>query len=216
MTENKPDQPLEALLAVHQEAYNHVRHVQSMRGMYFNIYIVIIGAALAALLSLDDKGEINFSTSVLMLGIVVWIVSIFSIMRAERWTGHIIHDLITVRLAQNKLRIFFPTIDSVIPNESDPDNAIEFSRRLSDLNRSIETQIIIVTTVASAIGIAFYSGLVLPAQIMLGIILVFVPFFIFQREITHIVARHDHCCIKRLEAYKQLGADTSEAVGDVG
>ena len=89
------------LLEIYRQRYEHVRHLQQMRATYFNLYVAVIGFSVAALVSIFSDFRTLLAEAAVLIGGLLWIISILTMMRSERWGGHISHDLRAIREIQN-------------------------------------------------------------------------------------------------------------------
>ncbi len=130
---------VEIALGVYTQAYESVRHAQKMRTEYFNIYIVILGASIAALMSLSGS-----PTAFLRIegyagvGILVWLTGILTLARIERLTGLVTHDLHTVRQVRAIFRQEFPDLAPALPRARASIKGLEFDRPVWSRDRTIE------------------------------------------------------------------------------
>jgi len=116
-------------------------------------------------------------------------------MRAERWGGHISHDLRAIREIQNEFASQFESVAQVIPFNPKPLKSFEFDRPLWNRNRSIETPASMLGAVLSAVSIGFAVPLVGWARIVVGGVLVIIPILLWRGEVSHLQRRHAKCCL---------------------
>jgi hypothetical protein len=187
----------EIVLEVFKQRYQHVEHLQQMRATYFNIYIAVIGFSVTTMFG--GFGNISLSgyspSPLLYLSILIFIVSIFSIMRSERWGGHISHDLIAIRRMQNFFTHRYKSVEEIIPTNLKPSTSLEFDRPLWNRNRSIETPIFMTGALISAVMIAYFTPAVLEGQLFLGILLLAFSILIWRAEVSNLLKRHAKCCL---------------------
>jgi len=87
MAEKIPQKEFEILLEVYRQRYEHIRHLQQMRATYFNLYIAVIGFGIAAIVNIYSDLASLPPQAAISLGSLIWIISILTMMRAERWGG---------------------------------------------------------------------------------------------------------------------------------
>jgi hypothetical protein len=193
---------LEALLEVYRQRYEHVRHVQQMRATHFNLYLLVMAAGVGALVNLypakQTTGEILWVATV-AIGLAIWATGILTMMRSERWGGHIIHDLRVVRQIHNLLAIEYVAIRNTLPERSELLASIEFDRPFWSRNRSIETP---VSMLGALLGIAIIA-VALPflvwAQFAVGAIMFLFTIWQWRAEVANLKKRHANCCLRPSE-----------------
>ncbi len=154
MSDKPQDLEVELLLGLYKERYEQARTIEQLRATYFNIYIVIMGAALAALadalsrVALTDLGSIGA-----IVGGAMWGMSLLTIMRAERFGGHISHNLKGVSRIRKQLAIKYPVVQAVLPDSTRRDG-LDFRRPPWSRNKSIETLAGIVGAGAGSLLVA--------------------------------------------------------------
>jgi hypothetical protein len=188
-------QEYDILLEIYHQRYEHVRHLQQMRATYFNLYIAVIGFSVAALVSIFSDFRIIPAEAAVLIGGLLWIISILTMMRAERWGGHINHDLRAIREIQNAFASQFESVAQVIPFNPMPLKSFEFDRPLWNRNRSIETPASMLGAVLSAIFVGFTLPLVEWARIVSGAVLVIIPILLWRGEVSNLKRRHAKCCL---------------------
>ena len=188
---------LAILLNLHKNSYDHVRAMLKARSSYFNFYILVIGIAFAAYSQIYDPLVPFNSPAILLLSALVYFISIFTMMRAERLTGHIAHDLHAIRRAQNIFASSFPrTAGDVSPFDPDVSEGVSFDRHLLDRNRSVEAPSSILGGIASAIAFSLATGLPCWSISLLSIGLGAIPYILWAAEVRHLKTRHQRCCIR--------------------
>lgn len=186
------------LLEIYRQRYEHVRHLQQMRATYFNLYVVVIGFSVAALVSVLSEFHTLLPGAAGPIGGLLWLISILTMVRAERWGGHISHDLRAIREIQNALASQFQSVAQVIPFNPMPLKSFEFDRPLWSRNRSIETPASMLGSVLSAIFIGLTLPLVEWARIISTAVLVIIPILLWRGEVSHLKRRHAKCCLSEL------------------
>jgi hypothetical protein len=192
------DQEQVVLLATYNQRYEHVRHVQQMRAAYFNLYAAIIGAGLAAATTLltqfkELPGEVPFS-----LGLFLYVISILTMMRSERWGGHISHDLRTIRELQNIFSSRYASLGKVIPVHKRPMTSFEYDRPLWSRNRSIETPASVLGAFASSAVVGYGMALWgLPEWVcaIAGFGFAVGAILLWRAEVENLKKRHAECCV---------------------
>lgn len=183
------------LLEIYRQRYEHVRHLQQMRATYFNLYIVVIGFSVAALVSVfSNVYELPWDAVVLIAG-MVWIISILTMMRAERWGGHISHDLRSIREIQNLFASQYNLVSKIIPVNPTPLKGLELNRPLWDRSRSIETPASMLGALISAIFIGYTLPFLWWVRIIIGVVLVIIPILLWRSEVSNLKKRHQKCCL---------------------
>jgi uncharacterized membrane protein len=183
------------LLEIYRQRYEHVRHLQQMRATYFNLYVAVIGFSVAALVSIFNDSRTLLAEAAVLIEGLLWIISILTMMRAERWGGHISHDLRAIREIQNAFASQFESVAQVIPFNPMPLKSFEFNRPLWNRNRSIETPASMLGAVLSAIFIGFTLPLVEWARIFGGAVLVIIPILLWRGDVSNLKRRHAKCCL---------------------
>jgi hypothetical protein len=186
----------EIILEIYRQRYRHVQHLQQMRATYFNIYVAVIGFSVAAMTSFEGSTfGAHPPVATLALSMLIWIISVFSIMRSERWGGHISHDLNAVRKIQNFFARRYKPLDAIVQINERPLTSLEFDRPLWNRNRSIETPIFMIGAIISGLLVAGSSSLDLEYQAILGVLLVVSPIIIWRAEVSNLLKRHASCCL---------------------
>jgi hypothetical protein len=109
---------LEAVLEVYRQRYEHVRHVQQMRATHFNLYLLVMTAGAGILVNLYQAQQTTGETlwvAIVAIGLGIWATGILTMMRSERWGGHISHDLRVVRQIQNLVASEYVAIRKILP-----------------------------------------------------------------------------------------------------
>jgi MFS family permease len=184
------------LLEIYRQSYEHVRHLQKMRATYFNFYILVIGFSVAALVSVFSSPSSDPWRAVIFIGGLIWIISIFTMIRSERWGGHITHDLRKIRIIQNTFASQFESVAEVVPNETEWLENFKFDRSLWDRNRSTETPVSILGAIICAIFIGFALSKICWLQIACGLLLVIIPLILWRSEVSNLKKRHAKCCLR--------------------
>lgn len=86
------------LVSLHEQYYEHARHLEEMRSQHTNLFIFIAGGLLTALGVtgndlLTDKGN---RATLALAGTLVLLFGLLSLFRTFRWTAHILHDILRV------------------------------------------------------------------------------------------------------------------------
>jgi hypothetical protein len=183
------------LLEIYRQRYEHVRHLQQMRATYFNLYVGVIGFSIAAVVSIYGDFRTFPVEAAILIGGLIWIISILTVMRAERWGGHISHDLRAIREIQNAFASQFESVAQVIPFNPTPLKSFEFDRTLWNRNRSIETPTSMLGAVLSAIFISFTLPLDEWVRVVGGAALVIIPILLWRLEVSNLKRRHAKCCL---------------------
>jgi uncharacterized membrane protein len=166
-----------------------------MRATYFNLYVAVIGFSVAALVAVfSDYRTFVAEATGLILGLV-WIISILTMMRAERWGGHISHDLRAIREIQNAFASQFESVAQIIPFNATPLKSTEFDRPLWNRNRSIETPTSVLGAMISAVFLGFTLPLVGWAQVASSGALAIIPILLWRGEVASLKRRHAKCCL---------------------
>jgi membrane protein implicated in regulation of membrane protease activity len=197
MAEKIPQKEFEILLEVYRQRYEHIRHLQQMRATYFNLYIAVIGFGIAAIVNIYSDLASLPPQAAISLGSLIWIISILTMMRAERWGGHINHDLHAIREIQNVFASNFKAFADVIPFNPTPLKTFEFDRPLWNRNRSIETPTSVLGAIISATFIALSLPLPYWAQLSSGTLLVILSIFLWRSEVSNLKKRHVKCCMRQ-------------------
>lgn len=146
MSEEIKDSEVGLLLEFYKQRYEHARMSEQLRASYFNIYVVVLGAGLAALADVLSRVPINQIGSIgLIIGSVMWGMSVLTIMRAERLGGHISHDLRAVSRIRRQLAQAYPMVQKVLPDPKRK-NALDFRRPPWSRDKSVETLSAIIGT----------------------------------------------------------------------
>jgi hypothetical protein len=194
------DAEREILLQIHGEAYEHVRHAEQMRATYLNHYLTIVGIGITAWIAIFEISKSSVQPIPkewpIALGLVIWGMGILTVMRAERWSGHITHDLRVVRQIHSILGAEHPLVHRVVPErQGDLLAGIAFRRTLTDRNKDI-------SPLAGMLGALVGIGIVafeLPApdwiRISVGVLGALFAFVQQQEEIVNLEERHRHCCL---------------------
>ena len=190
------DQEQKALLDSFGEAYAHARHTQSMRATYFNIYIVVLGISIGALINVATRDANPQWETMVSLAAIAFLVSALSMIRSERWGGHIIHNLRTVREISNILGQHYSSISLITPYSPSPLQNLAFGRPLWDRSRSIETPAAFLGGALSLAYIASWLPWSIPAKLVLPIVGAIALYLLYRAEINHLVERHQNCCLK--------------------
>lgn len=184
------------ILEIFKNRYQQVQHLQQMRASYFNIYIAVIGFSVTAIFSFGGDGlTAPWAPAVLYPSLLIWIISIFSIMRAERWGGHISHDLNAIRKIQNFFARRYKSVEGIIPINDSPLTSIEFDRPLWNRNRGIETPIFMTSAILSALMTAYFISSSWELKMALGVFLVACPVLVWRAEVSNLLKRHARCCL---------------------
>jgi hypothetical protein len=191
MPANKPREE-EILLDIYRQRYQQIQHFQQMRATYFNIYVAVIGFSVATIFSTD---KLKSPLAIPILAALIWVISIFSIMRAERWGGHISHDLNAIRKIQNHLSERYEAIEALFPVNPRPLTSIEFNRPPWSRNRSIETLLFMAGAMISAIAVAYDLPGNPEIRVLTGILLFVFPILIWRAEVSNQLKRHANCCL---------------------
>jgi uncharacterized membrane protein YfcA len=164
-----------------------------MRATYFNLYIAVVGIGISAIFGI--YGNLNRIPITIILSIsgLIYIMSLLSIMRSERWGGHIIHDLRAVRKIQNHYSSKNKAIRDIIPLNPKPMSSFEFDRPLWDRNRSIETPAMIIGSIMSALLIGYFLSP--PYNWILAFLLIILPILVWRAEVNNLLRRHAKCCL---------------------
>jgi hypothetical protein len=191
------EKELEVLLEIYRQRYDHVRHLQGMRATYFNFYLITIGFSIAAVAQIYvGFRSLNWVVVVAIFGFL-WIMSIFTMMRSERWGGHISHDIRLIRGLNNIFSSEFSTLSRILPVNLTALEALEYNRPLWNQNRSIETP----ASMFFAALISLLLGLVVPVEwwirILIGISLITVPILLWRVEVSSLMKRHAKCCLAK-------------------
>lgn len=195
MSRKISQQENEIFLEIYRQNYIHVRHLQKMRATYFNFYIGFIGISIAAVVSTYVKNTtipVSIPISIVSL---IWIISILTMMRAERWGGHISHNLKGIRDIQNIFSSQSKSLGQAIINNPKPLTGIEFDRPLWSMNRSIETPTAILGAVLCALYISCNLSLNEFCRIIIGVDLAVIPILLWRLEVSNLIKMHVNCCL---------------------
>jgi hypothetical protein len=197
---------MQVALEIYGQRYQHVRHLEQMRATYFNLYLAVVGVAIGAVATICAQSSGRAIEAVLVVCGVVWAFSILSMMRSERWGGHITHDLRAIRVLDNHFIAGYLFLGKAIPVRGNPLRSLKFDRPLWSRDRSIETPTCILGAVLSGAVLggatypAFTTAHVLPSaaaavgSLVLGLVLIGVPFRVWRGEVRHLEERHKPCC----------------------
>lgn len=183
------------LMEIYRQRYEHVRHVQQMRATYFNLYVAVIGFSVAALVSIFSDFRTSQGEAGALIWGLLWMMSILTMMRAERWGGHISHDLGVIRRIQNAFASRSESVARVTPFNPKPLTSLEFDRPLWDRNRSIETPASMLGALLSALFVGFALPLATSPRILIGAALVIIPILMWRGEVSNLKKRHAKCCL---------------------
>jgi hypothetical protein len=209
------DPEQEALLAVYHEAYEHARHSQQRNSTYFNFFLLIVGTAVAALLSIltreatskelshSDVNTIGFA--VIAIGVVIWLISVLTMQKAELIGAHISHDLIKVRRTHIILRERYPSVAAVVSSRKDPSEHLGPNRKLTDTHRIPEPLAAFIGAINGAVialsqlgvlltdslGLDLVIGVVVGSSVIGGVL----PYHLWRRVKDAQVDRHRDCCL---------------------
>jgi hypothetical protein len=188
-------QEQEILLEVYRQRSNHVRHVQQMRATYFNLYVAVIGFGVAAAAGIYKLGQGLPWEAILPIGGLIWVMSILTMMRSERWGGHISHDTRAIREIQNIFSSQHKVVAKVMPVNPTPLKSLEYDRPLWDRNRSIETPASVLGAIVSGLIVAFAMSPDLWGAIV-GVLLIVIPILLWRGEVSNLKKRHAKCCMR--------------------
>lgn len=193
--EQSDTQQQEVLLELYRQRYEHVRHLQQMRATYFNYYLTVIGFSVAATATVYVQFQSLPREATAVIGGLIWLISIFTMMRSERWGGHISHDICTIRRLNNVFSSRFRLVNSILPLNTTPIVSLEFDRPLWDRNRSIETPASILTAILISFLIAWVLSDELWARTLIAAALVPLPVLLWRAEVSNLKRRHAKCCL---------------------
>lgn len=191
----------DVLLKIYSQRYEHVRHLQAMRATYFNLYIVVIGFSVAAFVSISNDLSTFIDEAAAIVGGMIWTFSMITMIRAERWGGHISHDLCTIRRIHNVLISDYAFLSDIIQTRPSMLTSIEYDRPLWSRNRSIETPTSILGCFICAIFIGYFVPFVVWLKIGVSIFLIILPIIAWRSEVSNLKHRHARCCM--LESAKK-------------
>lgn len=191
----------EIMLEIYKQRHGQVQHLQQMRATYFNLYIAVVGISVSSIFGIYGNLERIPLEITLFIGGLIYIVSLLSIMRAERWGGHIIHDLRAIRKIQNYYSSKHKVVADVIPFNAKPLSSLEFDRPLWDRNRSIETPTMMLGAILGALLIGYFAPLNY-SWIITGLMVV-LAILVWRAEISNLLKRHAKCCISLSEHESQ-------------
>lgn len=189
-----PDTPEnEVMLEIYKQRYGQVQHLQQMRATYFNLYIAVVGFSISAMFGVYGSLSRIPIELTLSTGGLIYVISLLSIMRAERWGGHIIHDLRAIRKIQNYYAAKYKMVADIIPFNTKPLSSLEFDRPLWDRNRSIETPAMMIGAIVGAILIGYFAPFTY-RWVLSGLMIV-LAILIWRAEVSNLLKRHAKCCI---------------------
>ena len=139
MAEETKSAEIRVLLELYRQRYEHARMSEQLRATYFNIYIVVLGAGLAALADALSRASLTQIGPVgQIVGSVIWAMSLLSIMRSERFGGHISHDLKAVSRIRKQFAQMYPVVQVMLPDPKRKDT-LGFCRLPWSRDKSVET-----------------------------------------------------------------------------
>jgi len=186
---------VDILLGVYRERYAHLRHFQQMRAAYFNFYLAIVGISVAAAvpLYLTSPRTVPDEAKVLIPALV-WLISILTMVRAERWGGHISHEIRYIRNLEGALAANLSTPATIgVRSSGDPLRSVEYDRPLWSRDRSIDVPASFIGGILSAI---IFIALASPLNYWgyLGALGVIAVPWLWRSEVAHLRTRHELCC----------------------
>jgi hypothetical protein len=100
------------LTGVHTEYYGHLRHLESMRSQYTNLFVIIAGGVLTVASGSVASGAVGSGTIpiVRLAGLLIALVGLFSLGRVFRWSGHILHDIRRIEAIHDLIDQAFPSL----------------------------------------------------------------------------------------------------------
>jgi hypothetical protein len=185
-------------LEIYAQAWEEVRHMQNMRTTYFNFFLVIVGTSIAAAFSFGQPNPLNLQWEIIStFGIVIWFFGVLTLVRIERLTALITHELHTVRQLRALIVSKYPVLKPSIPRSKASIEGVEFKRPLWSRDRSIEA---LACTISSCFGVGlaiFIAPLQLWAKIVLAMVAMYSVFWAWLTEVGHQREKHSKCCIGR-------------------
>lgn len=201
---------LDVLLAEYHEKYHHVQHIQAMRASYFNFFIIVIGFCVAAIASIYAAGKAQAFPGLLpSIGVIMFLISMLTLLRSERWGGHISHDLRAVRVIQKKLATSYQYLRDIEPDYDNPLTSLQFDRKPWDREKTIDPLAAIVGASLSGAFIGVELSVALESSTLIRLLASFfglligagVAYWQWTLEVKYLEKRHQNCCINPKETY---------------
>lgn len=180
------------------EAMNHLRHCQQLRASYLNFYLVLYAAAFGAFIAISDFESADKNLVALTswgIGIFVWITGLITVMRAERWTGHTLHNLFIFRRLRHILQERNPLLRRAFKKKPKLVATNEFRRFPWSRAKAIDSFLAMIGAATGGLPWIVYPP---ENEITLGvavaIIIAISPLIVWWREVTYLEKAHREYC----------------------
>jgi len=187
-------------LVLLEDAMNQLRHCQQMRAAYLNFYLVIFSASFAAFIAVSSSSTLKQQVSALLgtiIGVFVTIMGLISLMRAERWTGHILHNLFIYRRIRHELQQRTPMLKRVYVGNPKLAATDEFRKSPLDRSKSVDSVVAMVGAATGGLPFLLYAP---PDRALLAVsvavVMAISPIVVWWREVAYLEARHRECCLR--------------------
>lgn len=182
------------LLDIRAQHYGHVQHIQRLTSAYLSVYVGVNAAALAAFVSSSEQMT---DVVIIFLASIVWIFSLFFLIRSELLSAHVTHNLIKVRKTDLLLQKQNATLQGLLIAEGDRLNAyIEIRRKIWDTSRGIEGVIGLLGAGYSSAIIALVLWRFIGFSNAIGVVVtgLYIPILYWDVVNNGLVTRHKNCC----------------------
>jgi hypothetical protein len=182
-----------------QEAMVHLRHCQQQRAVYLNLYVLLYAAALGAYVTVNHEDVFAKDAAALsyILAGLVWVLGIVTIMRAERFTGHMIHDRLIARRLRDKLRQVLPALRLVYRGHLQLVARDEFRRSPLNVTKAVDSLIGMLGAATGGLPFVLippYNSRLIGVSI--AVALTIIPVVVWRREVKGLEDQHRECCCK--------------------
>ena len=188
------------LIELAKESMAHVRHSQTMRVTYLNLYLAFYGVAAAGFVAIWSTNGIAYSDKVHLswfIGAVVWFFGLIVVSRSERWSGHIVHDLIAFSRLRSKLVDTNSILLEVFTTQPRLNPANDFSRPPWHPRKSIDSLVGIIGAMSGVLPYLIIPSGELSALFRIACILPLVaPWGLWKYEVNALEENHKICCFQ--------------------
>jgi hypothetical protein len=192
------DKGKSTIICLLTESMNHLRHCEQLRATYLNFYLFLYAAAIGAIVAIHDLVAADPNVVIYtswFIGIFVWVMGLITVARAERWTGHILHNLFTFRRLKHILQENTPLLSRELLRNPKLIATDEFRRLPWSSAKSIDTLLaILCAATGGLVGILYPPGKDIRIGIVVAVIIAVSPLIIWVREVINLEKAHKKCC----------------------